>query len=184
LGGNVVLKFLGEETGPAPVDAAVAVSVPMVLSECAKRLEHGFSTLYQWWLVRSLHRTLRRKPANSQSPVNLATIANWRSFTSFDHNVTAPLHGFSSGADYYAKSSSRQFLPSINVPTLILQSRDDPFMTQSVIPQAAELSKTVQLEVSETGGHVGFVYGSSPWQAKYWLEERVPAFLLEYIEDR
>jgi len=57
-------------------------------------------------------------------------------------------------------------------------------MTQSVIPQAAELSKTVQLEVSETGGPVGFVYGSSPWQAKYWLEERVPAFLLEYIEDR
>lgn len=181
LGGNVVMKFLGEQADRAPIAAAVAISVPMVLAQCAQRLEHGLSRIYQWWLLRSLHRKLRSKPDDWHSSVKFSQVGKWRTFTAFDHNVTAPLHDFSSGADYYAKSSGRQFLPSIRVPTLLLHSRDDPFMTHAVLPARTELSRSVQFELSETGGHVGFVYGTVPWRARYWLEERVPEFLDEFL---
>ena len=181
LGGNVLLKLLGEQTHTLAIDAGVAVSVPFVLSECARRLEHGGSRLYQWWLIRSLQRTLARKPRTVDSPIDLDSVNRHRTFTSFDHHITAPLHDFASGDDYYRRASSRQFLRHIVTPTLVIQARDDPFMTPEVLPQAHELSPAVCLELSETGGHVGFVHGCWPWSPRYWLEQRVPAFLEHYL---
>ena len=177
LGGNVVLKLLGEQGVSTQAAAAVAVSVPMVLSECARRLESGFSRVYQRWLLKSLHGKFRLKLNLRDAPIDFKEVSKWRTFTASDHNVTAPLHGFSSATHYYTESSSRQYLKDIRVPTLIVQSRDDPFMTAAVLPQPGELSDFVRLEVSKTGGHVGFVQGAVPWRARYWLEERVPAFV-------
>ena len=99
----------------------------------------------------------------------------------FDHHVTAPLHGFKSGADYYEKSSSRQYLKQITTPTLLIHSSDDPFMTAEVIPDENDLSASVTLELSNKGGHVGFISGNSPWHAEYWLEQRIPEFLDTYL---
>ena len=102
-------------------------------------------------------------------------------FFSFDDNITAPLHGFAGVDDYYTRSSSRQYLQSINVPSLLIHARDDPFMSESVIPEENELSEYVQLELAQTGGHIGFVSGKAPGYAVYWLEARIINFFDRYL---
>jgi predicted alpha/beta-fold hydrolase len=182
LGGNVLLKWLGEQGADAAVDAAVAVSVPMRLDLCADRMETGLSRLYQHHLVKKLQHSSRRKfGPRGDSPYPLERLHELRSFRQFDHEFTAPLHGFASGADYYQRSSSRQFLRGIEVPTLIIHARDDPFMTPGVIPEESELAPSVTLELSDHGGHVGFISGHWPWRLHYWLDQRIPEFLAEQL---
>jgi predicted alpha/beta-fold hydrolase len=183
LGGNVLLKWLGEQGERAPLTAAVAVSVPFQLAGAAERMQQGFSRVYQWVLLRSLRRNALRKFRDwHPPPVDLARVRRMRSFWSFDDGVTAPLHGFADVHDYYRRASSRQFLAAIRVPTLILQARDDPFMTASVIPSAAELSPATTLELSEHGGHVGFVEARPRWRVGYWLERRIPLYLASKLD--
>lgn len=180
LGGNVLLKWLGE-TGTRAIAAAVAVSVPFELARAADRLQRGFSRLYQWVLLKSLKRGLARKARQVALPIELDTVARARDFWQFDDAVTAPLHGFADVHDYYRRASSRQYLPGIAVPCLILHAADDPFMTPAAIPTAAELSATTRLEVAARGGHVGFVAGTWPWAPRYWLERRICAYLTERL---
>jgi hypothetical protein len=181
LGGNVLLKWLGERGEQAPLAAAVAVSVPFDLKKCAIRLEKSFSCLYQWKLLRSLQRNIRRKFSLLPCPVALADLHRVKTFREFDDLVTAPLHGFASADDYYARSSSRQYLEGIRIPTLILHALDDPFMTPDAVPGSSELSPSVTLELSERGGHVGFVEGNWPWTPNHWLERRIPRYLSAYL---
>jgi predicted alpha/beta-fold hydrolase len=177
LGGNVLLKWLGTPGVRAPIRAAVAVSVPFLLAESARRLDRGFSRIYQWGLMRSLRRSVSEKRKRMALPLRIQDISTLRTFWDFDEHVTAPLHGFAGAEDYYTRSSSRQYLKNIQVPTLIVHSRDDPFMTPAAIPQDRELSSAIRLETHDNGGHVGFVAGSFPWKPDYWLERRVLAFL-------
>ena len=181
LGGNVLLKWLGEQGASAPVAAAVAVSVPYTLSLAADRLAQGLSRIYQYRLIADLRAKLRRKFSGGACPIDLDLAHSSQNFWEFDDRVTAPLHGFEDVHDYYNRSSSRQYLAAIRVPTLILHAEDDPFMTPEVLPRDDELSPDVRLEISAGGGHVGFVYGKLPWRPRYWLEERIPAFLKEHI---
>ncbi len=173
LGGNVLLKWLGEMGKQAPINAAVAVSVPFLLAESAKRLERGFSQIYQWGLMRSMCQSMAEKRNRMKLPLKIEDLSALKTFRDFDERVTAPLHGFSGADDYYARSSSRQYLKEIQVPTLIIHSRDDPFMTDAVIPQPSELSPLTRLELSNYGGHAGFVSGEFPWSPRYWLEQRI-----------
>lgn len=113
----------------------------------------------------------------------LGDLSEIRSFWQYDDRVVAKLHGFKDVHDYYRRSSSRQFLKKIMVPTLLIQADDDPFLTPAVIPDTSELSPRVYLEVTRGGGHVGFVSGSL-FQPKYWLERRIPDFLLQFAEVR
>jgi predicted alpha/beta-fold hydrolase len=177
LGGNVLLKWLGKAGGAVPLRSAVAVSVPYILGCAADRLNQGFSRLYQWQLLRSLRRNLAEKRKRLRLPIRIQDLSTLESFRDFDEHVTAPLHGFDGADHYYTVSSSRQYLKGIAVPTLLLHSSDDPFMTEQAIPVRNELSESVVLEVSPRGGHVGFVAGAWPWRARYWLEERIPAYL-------
>ena len=101
----------------------------------------------------------------------------FRSFWHFDNDLIAPLHGFHDVHDYYRRSSPRQFLQHIQRPTLLIQSRDDPFMTPGVLPEAAELSPVMHVELCRQGGHVGFIEGGTPAAPRYYLERRIPAFL-------
>ena len=181
LGGNVLLKWLGESGERAPLSAAVAVSVPYVLHCAADRLQQGFSRLYQWQLMRSLRHTVTEKRKRMEMPLKIQDLSALKNFRDFDEHVTAPLHGFDSADHYYTASSSRQYLNSIAVPTLLLHARDDPFMTEAAIPRNDELSETVTLELSARGGHAGFVAGTWPWRPRYWLEERIPAYLAGYL---
>jgi hypothetical protein len=109
----------------------------------------------------------------------LGDLSNIKSFWQYDERVVAKLHGFDSAAHYYQLSSSRQYLHKIEIPTLILHAIDDPFMTESILPEQEELSASVAIEVTRGGGHVGFVTGNNPFNPHYWLEQRIPLFLKE-----
>lgn len=181
LGGNVLLKWLGE-SGTRAIRAAVAVSVPFVLKACARRLDRGFSKVYQWYLLRELRASLRRKFAHREATAfDPGQLGRWRTFREFDDRVTAPLHGFRDAADYYARSSCRPHLASIAVPTLILHARDDPFVPPDAIPGARELSPFVRLEITAGGGHTGFIARRGALGGHRWLEARIPAYLAPHL---
>jgi predicted alpha/beta-fold hydrolase len=186
LGGNVLLKWLGEKGPALDLFAAVAVSVPLLLNESANRLDTGFSKLYRNRLLTELKDYLRHKHQHllniqqfeeAEKIRQLGDLSGIRSFWEYDERVVAPLYGFKNALDYYQKSSSRQFLSTIQVPSLIIQAADDPFMTPAVLPDINELSAYVQMEITVSGGHVGFVSGVNPRHPFYWLEQRIPEFL-------
>jgi len=176
LGGNLLLKFLGEGKYAVPFRAAIAVSVPYRLLDCARRLDNGFSLIYREHLINRLHRAYHAKFTRTPSPLTV-DVDSLRDFYSFDDQVTAPLHGFDGADDYYERCSSHRYLRSVTIPTLLLHAADDPFMTPETIPAEAELGPEMTLELSTRGGHVGFVGGPWPWKPEYWLDQRIPQYL-------
>jgi predicted alpha/beta-fold hydrolase len=174
LGGNVLLKYLGESGAETPLCVGAAVSVPMVLRTASDRLGSGLSRIYDRYLLRGLLAGAKNKAALLEGAgLDVPAVLDCQSIREFDDRLTAPLHGFADAPDYYTQCSSRSFLDRIQRPTLILHAADDPFMRPDVVPDATELSESVTLELSEGGGHVGFVSGIG----RYWLEERIPAFI-------
>ncbi len=184
LGGNVLLKWLGEQGQQSYAETAVAVSVPFKLRIIADQINRGFSRCYQTYLLRKLRTVFTRKWEKYNNPLQLSAsdLENIRCFWTFDEKITAPLHGFTHVHDYYRKSSSIHYLKKISTPTLVLHSLDDPFMTSEILPNDDELSASVTLEVSERGGHVGFISGSKLGKPVYWLEQRIPEYLTDFLE--
>ena len=190
LGGNVLLKWLGEQGNKLSLFAAIAVSVPLVLSACATKLDNGFSKLYREKLLRELKHYVQAKQRHLEKLgklqeanriEQLGDLSRIKSFWQYDDRVVARLHGFKNVQDYYQRSSSRQFLKSIAIPTLLIQARDDPFMTDEVLPDLDELSSAIHLEITQGGGHVGFIAGEIPFKPHYWLEQRIPEFLKQQL---
>jgi hypothetical protein len=190
LGGNVLLKWLGEQGNKLSLFAAIAVSVPLVLSACATKLDNGFSKIYRENLLLELkHHVLAKqrylenlgKFQEAEKIKQLGDLSGIKSFWQYDDRVVAKLHGFKNVQDYYQRSSSRQFLKSIAIPTLLIQAIDDPFMTQEVLPGLDELSSSIHLEITQGGGHVGFIAGEIPLRPIYWLEQRIPEFLKQQL---
>ena len=180
LGGNVLLKWLGERGGTAPVRAAVAVSVPFDLANAAMRVHQGFSRVYELRMLRSLKAVMSLKAAQQPLPWDDRAIAAITSLREFDDRITAPLHGFRDADDYYTRASCKPYLAAVATPSLVIHAADDPFMSPSVVPTVRQLSAAITLELSNHGGHVGFVAGQ-PWAPHYWLESRVPAFLVSHF---
>ena len=180
LGGNVLLKWLGEQGTAAGIRQAIAISVPFDLDAAARQLERGMSRIYRNHLLKKLRLSAHRKAGVHAPPFPPERLHELRSFRDFDDAVTAPLHGFRDVDDYYSRSSSRQYLATIRVPTLILQARDDPFLPASALPRQDELSAAVTLELAEHGGHVGFIAGRLPFVPTYWLERRILQQLTEH----
>lgn len=178
LGGNVLLKYLGEDGMATPVHAAAAVSVPLNLHKSADALSKGFSRIYQRHLLNRMKEAVRRKFNPDTAAFDWHRTMRARTFAEFDDAVTAPLHGFSGKDEYYDRCSSAGFLATIERPTLIINSLDDPFLSPDMLPNEANLSANVVLEVSAYGGHVGFVEGGAPWRPRYYL----PGRILEYLE--
>jgi len=183
LGGNLLLKWLGESGASAAADAAAAVCVPLRLEVCATRMEQGLSRLYLWRLARELRRKIATKFRHRPGPLDLAAAAATRGFWDFDDVVTARLHGFRDAAEYYRRASARAWLVGIRRPTLVLQALDDPFMTPEVLPSVKELGPAVTLEVQRGGGHVGFVAGRGALglAPDYWLDRRLVAFFSTHL---
>ncbi len=178
LGGNALLKYLGSNPAITPAKA-VSISAPILLNLCSDRLDKGFSRIYLAYLLKTLKQKTREKQKLfEQHNIPFPELEKINSFWSFDNEVTAPVHGFANVTEYYEKNSARQFLKNIKTPTLMLHAKDDPFMTTAVIPDASELSEQVILELSEHGGHVGFVSGNNPLRPKYWINRRI----VEYLE--
>jgi predicted alpha/beta-fold hydrolase len=176
------LKWLGEQGAAAPVQAAVAVSVPFDLANAAACLHQGFSRVYEQHLLRSLKRTMMRKGTQPSLPRDSGTIVAIDSLREFDDRITAPLHGFRDADDYYTRATCKPFLAAVSTPTLVIHAEDDPFMSPTVVPKAGELSAAITLELASHGGHVGFV-GGEAWAPRYWLETRIPAFLASQLDE-
>ncbi|MCQ4267961.1 hydrolase [Pseudomonas stutzeri] len=187
LGGNVLLKYLGESGVSSPLRKAVAVSVPFRLDQCADRIGLGFSRLYQAHFMKAMvayvkdkQRLFRERDLQQHLATlsGLGTLDGMRTFWDFDGRITAPLHGYRDAQDYYRRASSRYFLPDIAIPTLLIQAADDPFVFRHSVPEPSELSPTTTLELHAHGGHVGFIEGT-PRRPRYYLERRIPQWLAD-----
>jgi predicted alpha/beta-fold hydrolase len=177
LGGNVLLKWLGEagESGRDVVAAAAAVSAPVDLAAAGAALERGFNRVYARYFLATMKpkafATLARHPGLFDG----ARLARARTLRDFDDLVTAPLHGFLDCADYWKRASAKPLLPRVRVPTLVVNARNDPFLPACHLPDADQLSDAITAEYPDTGGHVGFVSGPFPGHFG-WLPDRIIAF--------
>jgi predicted alpha/beta-fold hydrolase len=184
LGGNVTLKYLGEAPPHPAVNAAAVVSVPIDLAACARRLDREWDNrFYLCRFLATMRTKIAAKARQFPESIDVNGLPGVTTFEQFDGRFTALLHGFRDADDYWARSSARQFLPDIAVPTLLLSARNDPFLAPSCFPDAeAEANPHLFLEAPQSGGHVGFLdfrAGLRPW----W-ERRVVAFLDEYCSGR
>ncbi|HVV52079.1 MAG TPA: alpha/beta fold hydrolase [Polyangia bacterium] len=175
LGGNVLLKWLGEVGAASVVRGAVALSVPYDLAASSRFLERPAARLYTYHFLRRLKpkalEVLARFPRET-AHLDAARISAARTFAEFDEQVTAPLHGFASAADYYQQASSLGYLGRIAVPTLCISAEDDPFCPAEAVARArAAAAPAVTFKVTRWGGHTGFVAGRWPWRPRYWAEE-------------
>lgn len=187
LGGNVLTKYVGEQT-ESGLAGSVVISAPLDLQICAKAIGEGFSKVYQKYLVDKLIHSTQQKISQFKDKFPLSVsqemLEKTKVLIDFDNMITAPLNGFKNAQDYYRKCSGNQFLKSCKTPTLIIHAKDDPFMTEAVIPSANMLSPNVRLEVSERGGHVGFLSGLNPFKPEFWTETRSIRFIQEMLARR
>jgi hypothetical protein len=186
LGGNVLLKFLGERgnTLPRRVRAAAAISVPFDLEAGCRFISRGFSKIYDRHFLRTLKRKAFEKLDRFPGLFDRDQLERAQTIFEFDDAVTAPVHGFANAHDYYSRSSALGFLDRITVPTLLLSAVDDPFLPATVLDRVrtiAETNSRLELEFTEHGGHAGFVSGALPWSAHYYAERRVCDFLSTMI---
>jgi predicted alpha/beta-fold hydrolase len=186
LGGNVLLKWLGEQGDRAPseVRGAVAVSVPFDLERGARFIERGFGRVYTRHFLRTLKAKARAKLARDPGLFDPGKLEQAKTLYEFDDVVTAPVHGFADAHDYYERSSSLGYLASIRRPTLLLSAYDDPFLPAEVLYEVQGIAATNRFLTAEfhpRGGHVGFVSGKSPLVPRYYAEERVFDFLGPFV---
>jgi len=183
LGGNQVIKFLGEGSDISQIAAAATMSVPYDLAAGSVFLESSLGRFYTW----SFHLTLKKKTLaaaarfpEAAAKLDLDRIRRAKTFLDFDDSAVAPLHGFTGAPDYYAKASSIFFIDRVTVPTLCLSADDDPFLPAEVLTRVAErASSSVTLQRTRRGGHCGFVAGGSGLACTYWGEARALEWLLE-----
>lgn len=182
LGANVLTRYLAE-TPTTPYKAACAICAPLDLASCSARVNVGFSKVYQKYLVDMLKASTQEKIALNLLPnIESNKLKKISTIYAFDHYVTAPLNGFSSADDYYQKVSGLNFINQIKHPCLFIHSKDDPFLNhEKTIAFNSALPDNITFEVTEQGGHVGFVSGANPFKPVYWLEHRVPEYFKNYL---
>jgi predicted alpha/beta-fold hydrolase len=180
LGGNVILKYLGEASPHRTVQGAVAICAPIDLGACARKLDQRRSNrIYLRRFLVSLVEKIEAKALLFPDKVDASGARDLRSFQQFDDRFTGPLHGFRDANDYWTQSSARQFLTKITVPTLLIQPRNDPFLAPEAYPwPEAEANPQLFLESPESGGHVGFLDLKNGLQP--WSERRTAEFLAEH----
>jgi len=185
LGGNVVSKWLGERGDdlPAEVRGGAVISVPFDLAACGRRIDGPglFCWLYRERFMRRLRRKAAAKARQHPGRFDAAAVARATTFGEFDELVTAPLHGFASRDDYYARASAGQYLAGVRRPLLALASADDPMVPEDSLPrEAAAANPAVRLVVTARGGHTGFVDGT-PWRPGFWAERVAAGYLASLV---
>ena len=183
LGGNALLKWLGEQGESARlVRAAAAVSAPHDLHASALALSRGFNLVYMRHFLKTLKRKSDGKLTQYPGLFDRARMLRARDFFDFDDAVTAPMHGFASCFEYWERSSCRQFLSGIRVPTLVLNARNDPFLPARALAPRDEVSDRVTLDYPDEGGHAGFPMGLPPGRLD-WMPARTMDFLAAVLAD-
>jgi predicted alpha/beta-fold hydrolase len=185
LGGNILLKLLGERTdgGRSLLQAAAAISVPYDLDLGASVLERGvMGPLYTRYFLQSLKGKIQAKENLLRPILDLEAVYSSRTIREFDHRATGPLHGFRGAEDYYELCSSNQFLPRIRVPALLVHARNDPFLPAQAIPEDAMAENPcLTPAVTPTGGHVGFLSGPIPGLHRFWGEAQAVRFFRDKL---
>ena len=182
LGGNQLVKYLGERGArvPATLRRAVAISVPYDLARGSRHIGRGFSRVYERHFLRSLVRKVETKLAAFPDLIAAERLPGVRTLYDFDDVLTGPVHGFAGADDYYARSSAIRFLHGVRVPTLLLSAVDDPFLPAAVLDEVraiAGANPALSVEFHAHGGHVGFVGGRVPWRPDYYAERRTFEFV-------
>lgn len=175
LGGNMLLKWLGEQGAAATalVHGAMAVSAPVDLHAAAAVLDFGYRrAIYTRRFLRSLREKVLAKIATHGLDIDREAVQRSSTFRQIDDLYTAPIHGFKDADDYWTRASSKPGLKNIRVPTLLLNAQNDPFLPASALPTASEVSDSVTLDFPGSGGHVGFVDGNMPGHLE-WLPQRI-----------
>lgn len=186
LGGNVLVKWLGEGNLPQEVQAGAALSVPFDLALCAQTLDGPslMSLVYRTRFLRSLKKKSREKAQAFPQGFDAARVEAARTLGEFDEALTGPVHGFAGAEDYWAQSSSGPYVARVRVPLLLISAEDDPFIPPSCLPhQAAGENRCVVLEVQKHGGHLGFIEGP-PWRPRFYLERRATQFLADALDSK
>jgi len=182
LGGNLVLKYLGErgEHMQPLIGGAAVFSVPCDLASGARKIGSPANRLYMKRFLKMLGEKIRGKASIMPDLISDTGFDKIKDFEQFDNRYTAPLHGFASAEDYWRRASSKPFLERIPVPTLLVNSADDPFLAAECYPKAeAERNPAFFLEVPGYGGHVGFMAFNG--RNEYWSETRAVEFLNEHV---
>jgi uncharacterized protein len=185
LGGNVLLKYLGEhgESLEGIVAAATAISVPYDLARSCQHIDEHAS-FYSRWFLKDLRPKALAKIERFPGLADPEAIRRSNSMWSFDDAYTSVVHGFADAADYYRQSSAIHYLEGIRVPTLLLSALDDPFHPPEVLHDAAAIARRNPALISEfvdVGGHVGFVEGAVPWSTSSYCERRAIEFGLSQL---
>ena len=183
MGGNITLKYLGEQANlPSEIKGAITISVPTDLEGSSNALSHWQNKIYiQRFLISLIKKGLAKHQKFPNSILNPTAIKNSKNFIDFDNAVTAPLFGFKNAHDYWTKCSSKQFLPAINVPTLLINALDDTFLSESCFPfKEASENKNLYFETPTYGGHVGFNTHVGK-KDTLWSENRVLEFINHLI---
>ena len=178
LGGNALLKWLGEQDEKASqiITAAAAISVPLDLSAAGAALVKGFNQFYTRHFLSTLKHKMKEKLDRFPDLLDAQAIAACKTLYEFDNLATAPLHGFCNTEDYWEQSSSKPWLKHIRVPTLVINARNDPFMPPSALPTQEEVSPAVTLAFPKEGGHAGFIQAPFPGKLS-WLPNTIFNFL-------
>jgi hypothetical protein len=185
LGGNVLLKWLGEvgEAAPAELRGAVGISVPFDVAACARVLDRGLRRLvYAANFLRTMRAKVIAKARTHPGFVDVAATRRARTFARYDRVVTAPLNGFLDEVDYWVRASSGPYLGRIRRPTLLLGAHDDPIVPGPTLPDPRRLPPNVRAEFTARGGHAGFLEGRWPWRAGSWAERRAIDFLTSLLQ--
>ncbi len=182
LGGNALLKWLGEQGEAAAriIDVAAAICPPQDLHAGAASLSSGINRMYTEYFLRTLRPKALAMAQAHPGLIDIDRVKRSRNFFDFDDAVTAPLHGFSDCFDYWRRSSCRQFLASVRMPTLVINSRNDPFVPAACLATPEDVSPQVHLDYSTGGGHVGFAGGAPPGHLA-WLPQRIVTFARKHL---
>lgn len=174
LGGNLTLKYLGEGQPHPAVNKAVVFSVPMDLYTSCLEISRPGNWIYAQRFLKSLKlKVLAKAAVRNDLPV--ADLDSVKTLMAFDDVFTGPVHGFRDAMDYYTRSSSLPLLSSIMVRTLVVNAKNDPFLSPACFPDPSKASSSVVLEYPDHGGHVGFARFDQ--KGLYWSDMRAAAFL-------
>ncbi len=183
LGGNIVLKLLGEapDCVPSAIVRAAAVNPPIDLEQSVVALQRWSLRPYDRYFVKLLLRRVSERQLVYPNALPATFAHPPRRLFDFDDDYTAPASGFRDARDYYQQCSSQQFLADIRVPTLILTSRDDPLICVSMFERqiaTKNLSAQIQLHIAEGGGHLGYLARLSNDPDERWLDWRMVDWVL------
>ncbi|TSE06351.1 YheT family hydrolase [Aquimarina algiphila] len=179
LGGNLLLKYLGEgRVLPSEVKNAVAVSVPCDLYDSLSEINKPKNYIYQQRFIKNLKAKLYDRQIQFSEVLDKSDIKACTSLIDIDNLYTSKAHGYEDAMDYYSKCSSKQFLKAIQIPTLILNAKNDSFLGNQCYPiDEAEKNPSIFLEMPDYGGHVGFYLPDKT----YYNERRTLEFFEKHI---